>query len=157
MKKYDCKSENFHFELLESFDVGQAGGFVRFFCRFGCFEGRLNRLMGQFAVRSFEIFEFLCYITAVLNQLHDLQVETVNLRKSLYLLFIQSLQNVGVYLHRLIGFDLDKEVAFELVKSGFDKLCNFVGTLDEVGKVRVFDEVVLILFLFHLAYKEELY
>lgn len=102
----------------------------------------------------FELLEFFIEDWLFLEKFLNLMVKRVLVSDSLNLLEIESFEDKGVDLNWEIGIDLDEAIILDFILFSFDKLCNFIGTLYEVSEMRVFKEVVLGVFKFHINEEE---
>ena len=102
----------------------------------------------------FELLEFFIEDWLFLEKFLNLVVKRVLVSDSLNLLEIESFEDKGVDLNWEIGIDLVEAIILDFILFSFDKLCNFIRTLYEVSEMRVFKEVVLGVFKFHINEEE---
>lgn len=98
---------------------------------------------------SFELLKFFIEDGLLLEEFVDFIVERVLFGDSLYLLQIKSFEDIGIDLNGIIGFYLYEFIVLEFVLFSFEELGDFIRTLNEVSEMRIFDEVVLGVFVFH--------
>lgn len=84
----------------------------------------------------------------------NLVVKRVLASDSLNLLKIESFEDKGIDLNGKVGIDLYEAIILDFVVFSFEELCNFIRALNEVCEMRIFEEVILRVFRFHISEEE---
>ena len=143
-------SQNFHFEFFQSFYMWKTNTVFFIFIQFLYIWGRFWSFSERLVIfMSFELLKFFIENGLLLEEFVDFIVERVLFGDSLNLLKIKSFEDIGIDLNGIIGFYLYEFIVLEFVLFSFEELGDFIRTLNEVSEMRIFDEVVLGVFVFH--------